>query len=96
VENSQDGRFLGIIYLDDIKPYLFDRGLHDSVVVEQLMNRQVVTVSPEEELPDILRKFDENNSWSMPVVQSGKFLGLISKATLLDHYRKELMAQEAE
>lgn len=96
VEDSQDGRFLGIIYLDDIKPYLFDRGLHDSVVVEQLMNRQVVTVSPEEELPDILRKFDENNSWSMPVVQSGKFLGLISKATLLDHYRKELMAQEAE
>jgi hypothetical protein len=28
------------------------------------------------------------------VVQDKKFFGLISKATILDHYRKELMVQE--
>ncbi|OPX40586.1 MAG: chloride channel protein [Deltaproteobacteria bacterium] len=96
VEDERDGRFLGMIHLDDIRPYLFDQGLYDSVLVEEIMNRQVVSVSPEDELPDILRKFDETRSWSLPVVQNGRFLGLISKATLLDHYRKELMAQEAE
>jgi len=96
VEDSRDGRFVGMIHLDDIRPYLFDPGLYDSVLVEEIMNRNVDSVSPEDELQDILHKFDETRSWSLPVVQSGKFLGLISKATLLDHYRKELMAQEAE
>jgi chloride channel protein, CIC family len=96
VEDSRDGRFQGMIHLDDIRPYLFDQGLYDSVLVEEIMNRQMVSVSPEDELPDILRKFDETHSWSLPVVQNGRFLGLISKATLLDHYRKELVAQEAE
>jgi chloride channel protein, CIC family len=95
VVDSEDGRFVGMIHLDDIRSFLFDTRLHDSVLVEELVNRNVVSVSPEDELPDILRTFDETHSWSLPVVQSGKFLGLISKATLLDHYRKELMAQEA-
>lgn len=96
VEDPADGRFVGMIHLDEIRPFLFDPGLYDSVLVDEIMNRQVVSVSPEEELPDILHKFDETHSWSLPVVQDGRFLGLVSKATLLDHYRKELMAQEAE
>jgi len=96
VEDSRDGRFLGMVHLDDIRPYLFDQDLYDSVLVEEIMNREVIFVNPEDELPNILHKFDETRSWSLPVVQSGKFLGLISKATLLDHYRKELIAQEVE
>lgn len=96
VEDSQNGRFMGMVHLDDIRPYLFDPGLYDSVLVEEIMNRNVDTVTPEDELPEILHKFDETCSWSLPVVESGKFLGLVSKATLLDHYRKELMAQEVE
>jgi CIC family chloride channel protein len=31
----------------------------------------------------------------MPVVSNGRFLGMISKATLLDQYRKELRVQTA-
>jgi len=96
VEESRGGRFVGMIHLDNIRPYLFDPGLYDTVLVEEIMNRNLDTITPEDELPEILRKFDETRSWSLPVVQGGKFLGLISKATLLDHYRKELMAQEAE
>ena len=41
----------------------------------------------------ILNKFGATSSWSLPVVENGEFLGLISKATILDHYRKELKAQ---
>ncbi len=96
VEDSRDGRFVGMIHLDNIRPYLFDPGLYDTVLVEEIMNRDLDTITPEDELPEILHKFDETGSWSLPVVQGGRFLGLISKATLLDHYRKELMAQEAE
>ncbi len=96
VEDSRDGHFVGMIHLDDVRQYLFDPGLYDAVLVDEIMNRNVVAVSPEDDLQDILRKFDEIRSWSLPVIQGEKFLGLISKATLLDHYRKELKAQEAE
>ncbi len=96
VEDPESGRFLGMVYMDDIRPYLFDSALYESVVVEEIMNRDINVVSPDDELPDVLRRFDETHSWSLPVVQAGRFEGLISKATLLDYYRRELMAQEEQ
>ena len=85
-----------MIHLDDINPFLFDRTLHDSLVLEEVMNRNVATVSPDEDLQEILKRFDDTHSWSLPVVDRGKFLGLISKATLLDYYRRELIAQQPD
>ena len=42
---------------------------------------------------EIQKKFDDTNTWSLPVVEDGKFKGLISKAGMLDLYRKELKVQ---
>ena len=94
VEDSQSGDFLGMIHLDDIRAYLFDPYLHDTILVEQVMDRDVPRVSLEDELTYIFEIFDKTNTWSLPVVRDGKFLGLISKATILDHYRKELLVNE--
>lgn len=94
VVDSKSGDFLGMIHLDDVRPYLFNPGLHDTVIVGEIMNANVHTVSPDDELAEIITVFDREHSWSLPVVQDGKFLGLISKATLMDHYRKELIIQE--
>jgi CIC family chloride channel protein len=96
VEDPESKKFLGIVYLDDIRPLLFNTALYESVVVEEIMNQDLETVSPDEELNKVLDKFDETGAWSLPVVHGGRFLGLISKATLLDHYRKELLAQEQD
>ena len=52
-----------------------------------------LTRADSDSLDSILNKFDETNAWSLPVVEDERFLGLISKASLLDHYRKELKAQ---
>lgn len=94
VENPVTGIFLGIVNLNDVRPYLFNQAIYDSVVVEEFMNRKPATVSLDDELPRVLEKFEETHSWSLPVVQGGKFLGLISKATLFDYYRKEMLVQE--
>ncbi len=37
---------------------------------------------------------NEKDVATVPVVMDGKVLGLLSKATILDHYRWELMVQE--
>ncbi len=93
VEDEDTGRFLGMIHLDDIRPYLFNPGMYDAVVMEQIMNQRVEVVRPEDDLLDVLRRMDERRLFSMPVVSNGRFLGMISKATLLDRYRQELRVQ---
>ncbi len=94
VENSKTGEFLGMIHLDKVRSYLFDPVLYNSVLVEELMNTEVAIISLDDDLSDVFDLFDRTHSFSLPVVQDKKFLGLISKATILDHYRKELMVQE--
>lgn len=93
VEDPKTGQFLGLINFDDIRPYLFDRLMYDTVFVEQIMDRRVHVVRLEDDLADVLRIMDREGLYSMPVVVNKRFLGMISKATLLDQYRKELMVQ---
>jgi CIC family chloride channel protein len=93
VEDPQSRQFLGMIRMDDIRPYLFDPAMHNAVLTGQLMAPHVQTVSLHDDLSDVLRKMDEGRIFSMPVVSDNHFQGMISKATLLDQYRKELMVQ---
>ena len=92
LDRSED-RFLGMVYFNDIKEFIFDETLSNTILVEEVMHTDLITVSLSDSLPDIQRKFDDTNLWSLPVVEDDKFQGLISKATMLDLYRKELKVQ---
>ena len=96
VENEANGHFLGIIHLDDIRPYLFDPIMYDTVLIGQIMDTNVEVVHPDDDLSEILSRMDKHHLYSMPVVANNRFIGLISKATLLDKYRKELMVQTSQ
>jgi len=96
VEDEQTGKFLGMIQMDHIRPYLFDSVMYDTVFLEQIMETDVVKVSPDDDLNDILREMDTLNLFSVPVVDNGRFVGMISKATILDQYRKELLVQTTQ
>jgi len=92
IENNNH-KFLGIVYFNDIKDYIFDKNLANNILIEEVMRTDFLTISLSENLTDIQKKFDESESWSLPVVENNSFMGLISKATMLDLYRKELKAQ---
>jgi len=93
VEDRRTGHFLGMIYMDDVRPYLFDPLMYDAVLVGQLMDRQVKTVAPDDDVLEVLERMDADHLFNMPVVANQRFIGMISKSTLLDQYRKELMVQ---
>jgi CIC family chloride channel protein len=93
VSDPLSQQFLGLVRLDDIRPYLFDPLLYDAVVVGQIMDGQVAVAGPQDDLNGVLQRMDAGRLFSMPVVAEGRFLGMISKATLLDRYRRELMVQ---
>ncbi len=95
VEDPETGDYLGMINLDDMRPYFFNPVLYDTVLVEQIMNTDLPCVHPAEDLGTVLQQMDELGLFSMPVVSNGRFKGMISKATILDRYRRELMVQTA-
>ncbi|HDG96586.1 MAG TPA: chloride channel protein [Desulfobacterales bacterium] len=94
VIDSGTERYLGLIHSDDIRSYLFDSNLYNSLLVEELMDTTVPTISLDDELAEVLDIFEYGHDSTLPVVHDGRFLGLISKATILDHYRKELIVEE--
>jgi len=93
VEDRNSHDYLGMVHLDDIRAYLFDPVMHQTVFVEQIMNTELPLIGPEDDLGDVLKMMDANQLFSLPVVSNRRFLGMISKATLLDKYRRELMVQ---
>ncbi|MFC1813828.1 chloride channel protein [Thermodesulfobacteriota bacterium] len=96
VEDETSGHFLGIIYIDDIRPYLFNSGMYDAVFLGQLMDTQVEVVHIDDDLNEVLRKMDAKQLHAMPVINNNRFMGLVSKARLLDQYRKEIMVQTGQ
>ncbi len=94
VVENHTGNYMGTLVLDEIRPYIFSSGFYDQLLVEEVMDRDYPTASPEEELGEILERMNEKEVACVPVVMDGRVLGLLSKATILDHYRWELMVQE--
>ena len=67
--------------------------MYDAVVIEQIMDSNVETVKFSDDLQEVLQIMDKKRLFSMPVISNNRFVGMISKATLLDFYRNELMVQ---
>jgi CIC family chloride channel protein len=93
VEDEETGDFLGMISLDDIKPYLLKSEMYDTVPIGQIMNIGPVVASPDDDLSEILSRMEAQYLSDIPVVAKGKFIGMLAKATVLEHYRQELIAQ---
>jgi CIC family chloride channel protein len=96
VEDEATGHFLGIIYLDDIRPYLFNSGMYDAVFLGQLMDTRVEVIHMDDDLNEVLRKMDAKQLFAMPVINNNRFIGLVSRARLLDQYRKEIKVQAGQ
>jgi CIC family chloride channel protein len=55
--------------------------------------RNLPLISLNEPISTALDKFETSKAWSLPVVEGDQFLGMLSKSTLFDHYRRELQIQ---
>ncbi|PTT69794.1 CBS domain-containing protein, partial [Chryseobacterium sp. HMWF001] len=80
----------GILTLDDIRPYLFANN-EVSVTPIQMMKAPPAIIHPEDQPLDILQTFDDTGVWNLPVVDANnRFIGFISKSTILMSYRQLL------
>ncbi len=89
---DEENNLKGIVLLDDIREVMFNRRSYDLIVVHDIMRQPPAVVDVKDKMYDIVKKFDELNTWNLPVIKNGKYIGFISKANILNHYR-ELLKQ---
>lgn len=82
---------LGIIHMDSIRTIIFNPEKHENLLVRDLMSKPAAIIKPNENLHAVLKKFDETNQWSLPVVENNQYMGFVSKSSVLTKYRSELL-----
>lgn len=81
----------GVLTLDDIRPYLFNKEIDPAQHVIQVMKAPPAILHREDKPLEILQTFDDTGVWNLPVVsQNNDFIGFISKSSILMSYRQLL------
>ncbi|SDF17518.1 chloride channel protein [Chitinophaga filiformis] len=87
-----DDRLDGIITLDDIRQIMFNPSLYDTITIRQLMKPPLAVIDLHDNVADVINKFDAVHTWNLPVTDSGRLVGFVSKSGILNQYR--LLLQE--
>ena len=88
---NKDNMLIGIVYLDNIRHIIFNPEMYSTTFVRDVMLLPPTYISPDEPMEDVMKKFEENNVWNLPVIDNGKYIGFISKSKLFSVYRKWLV-----
>jgi CIC family chloride channel protein len=88
---KKNNRLIGIIHLDNIKEEMFNPELYDVITAKEVMRKPGMVVDIKEDIFSIMKKFEESGQWNLPVVDEGIYLGFLSKSSILDKYRHELL-----
>lgn len=88
---NDEGKLVGIITLDDIRSFMFDVSVYDVLVVAELMYLPPATIDADEDMSEVIRKFQSTGAWNLPVLKDGMYLGFVSKSKLFSAYRRKLI-----
>jgi CIC family chloride channel protein len=55
------------------------------------MGKPAAIIKLDENLHEVLKKFDDTNQWNLPVISEKKYMGFVSKSSVLTRYRSELL-----
>ncbi len=88
---DDENNFLGLVPLDDIREIMFDKSKYDVLIVRNMMVQPPETVSRDDNMDTVMRKFRDTGLWNLPVVDKGKYLGFVSRANVFNIYRKMLI-----
>jgi CIC family chloride channel protein len=84
-------QLIGLIFLDKIRQVIFDQEKYQTTSVRDLMIKPAAIVELNENLHDVLQKFESTQQWNLPVLDHDRYVGFLSKSTILAHYRNELL-----
>lgn len=87
---NDDGDFIGIVLLDDIRNIMFRRDLYDKMTVNRFMAMPPARIQLSDSMEKVMKTFDKTNVWNLPVVDNNKYIGFVSKSKIFNSYRDVL------
>ena len=85
-----EGKFCGIVMLDNIRQIMFDQSIYDVTYVKDLLFMPDYSVRPDDSMDTVVQLFQQSDRYSLPVLEDGKYLGFVSRATVFSQYREML------
>jgi CIC family chloride channel protein len=87
---DENGYLKGMVKLSEVRSLIFEPDLYDSVLVKDLMYMPEHFISPDDNMEDVAEKFETSGRFNLAVIDNGKYLGFISRASVFSTYRKTL------
>ena len=88
---DHEGRFQGVVTLDDVRDMMFDRSRYDSVKIGSIMKSAPAFIYQDEKMDSVMDKFESTQAWNLPVMDDeNKYLGFVSKSKIFSSYRDQL------
>ena len=81
----------GIVYLDDVREIMFQQELYNSTFVKDLMTLPPSYIDKKESIETVMETFRKTDAWNLPVLDSGYYVGFISKSRIFSAYRELLI-----
>jgi chloride channel protein, CIC family len=91
-----EGTLVGVILLDNIREVMFKHEMYQATFVKELMRKPPAIINSAEDMQSVMKKFDETGVWNLPVVDEGKYIGFISKSSIFNKYRTQLIKTTKE
>jgi CIC family chloride channel protein len=88
---NDNGKLLGIVLLDDIREIMFNNELYNQMKVENFMSVPPAFIEANENMDQVMKKFEETGAWNLPVTDKGRYLGFVSKSKIFSVYRRVLI-----
>ena len=94
---DKEGRFQGMVTLNDVREIMFDRDKYDTVKMSHVMKSAPAFVYLDEKMDSVMDKFESTQAWNLPVLDDeNKYLGFVSKSKIFSSYRDQLKAVSDE
>ncbi len=89
-------KIVGIVLLDDVREMMFHTEKYEEVRMEQVMHNPPAILDVRESMESVMEKFDHHNAWNLPVAENGRYLGFLSKSSVFNQYRQQLIERNDE
>ena len=93
---DEENHLQGVVLLDNIREIMFHPEQYDKIHVKELMTEPPYIFDVNEEMYDVMKKFDLYNSWNLPVTEDNKYIGIVSKSAVFNKYRSLLIKQSEQ
>lgn len=83
---DNNGVLVGMVVKADIYRFMITPGHYEDCPVDWVMSKSIILAQANEDIVVVAKRLRKNNIISMPIVENGKLVGIISIEDLLDYY----------